>query len=493
MGLIKAAAGAIGSTLHDQWKEAIRCEDMSNDILMVKKTTPTGVISNGSTIIVGPGQCAVIYDNGRVLDATAEDGLYHFDTSTTPSFFAGQFKDTFKEMWQRFTYNGASAKEQCVFFFNIKEIMDNKFGTSTPIPYQDWSHPIPNRMTNTLTPLRVEVRCYGTYTFRISNPATFMQNLSGTADVYYKASVIEQIRSEVMAVFQNVLNELGNSQHKVPVLEMPSQTDEIKQMMDEKIYDEKIRARGLQIECFAVESVTLDEESQKKIDTYEFSSNAYMQQGRMVDAYANAVENAASNANGPATGFMGIGFANMATGGFVQNAAQAPFQAQAEAGNSIDMSQNDPFGGQVAGQPAPQQESQVAINQEQAGQEQVSQQPKQEQNAQPVQEQNAQTQVEQNNQENQEVQPQQVEEQTSPANQEQTAQSQPAQEEITQEQVGGETPVQTEPEQVQLFEEKNVTQEENSQEQNNTKMCLKCGNINPANSKFCNNCGNQLM
>ena len=56
MGLIKAAVGAVGSTLHDQWKEAIRCEDMPNDVLMVKKTTPNGVISNGSTVIVGPGQ-----------------------------------------------------------------------------------------------------------------------------------------------------------------------------------------------------------------------------------------------------------------------------------------------------------------------------------------------------------------------------------------------------------------------------------------------------
>ena len=54
MGLIKAAVGAIGSTLHDQWKEAIRCEDMGNDILMMKKTTPTGVITNKSTVIVGP-------------------------------------------------------------------------------------------------------------------------------------------------------------------------------------------------------------------------------------------------------------------------------------------------------------------------------------------------------------------------------------------------------------------------------------------------------
>ena len=54
MGLIKAGVGAIGGTLHDQWKEVIRCEDMTNEILMVKKTTDTGVITNKSTIIVGP-------------------------------------------------------------------------------------------------------------------------------------------------------------------------------------------------------------------------------------------------------------------------------------------------------------------------------------------------------------------------------------------------------------------------------------------------------
>ena len=326
MGLIRAAAGAVSSTLKDQWKEAIRCEDMPNDVLMVKKTTPTGVITNKSTIIVAPGQCAIIYDNGRVLDATAEEGIYTFDSSSSPSFFAGQFGAVFKEMWQRFTFNGATAKQQAVFFFNTKEILDNKFGTPAPIPFQDWSHPIPNQMTNTLAPLRVQIKCFGKYTFKIINPALFMSTIAGTADIYKKDAIQEQMRAEVIAVFQNVANELGTEKYKVPVLEMPSQTDEIKQMMDEKIFDEKIRERGLSIVCFAVESVTLDEASEKKIDDYELSSNAFMQQGRMVGAYSNAMENAAQNANGAASGFMGLGMMNMASGGMMGGAAQGPWQ-----------------------------------------------------------------------------------------------------------------------------------------------------------------------
>ena len=314
MGLIKAAKSAIKETFGDQFLTAISCEDMGNDILMVKKTNENGIIAKGSRIIVEPGQVALLLDNGKVLDATAEAGVYEFDESSSPSFFAGDFGPVFKEMWERFKFGGADAKEQAVYFFNTKEILDNKFGTPAPIPFQDWSHPIPNQMTNTISPMRVEIKCFGKYTFKIANPALFMSTLAGNVDVYRKDMVVEQLRTEVISVFQNITNELGSEKHKVPVLEMPSYTDEIKQMMDEKVYDEKIRERGLEIVCFAVESVTLDEESEEKIDKYELNSNSFMQQGRMTEAYANAIENAASNEAGSLNGFMGIGIANMATG-----------------------------------------------------------------------------------------------------------------------------------------------------------------------------------
>ena len=123
MGLIKAIGGAIGGTLKDQWLDLIKCDNMDMDTLMVKQTTKTGQISKGSRIIVAPGQAVVIYDSGVVLDASAEEGVYTFDESSSPSFFGGQFGPVFKEMWQRFTYGGTPAKEQAIFFFNIKEIL----------------------------------------------------------------------------------------------------------------------------------------------------------------------------------------------------------------------------------------------------------------------------------------------------------------------------------------------------------------------------------
>ena len=340
MGLIKAIAGSIGGTLSDQWLDLIKCDNMDMDTLMVKQTTKSGQISKGSRILVAPGQVAVIYDSGSVLDATAEEGVYTFDQSSSPSFFGGQFGPVFKEMWQRFTYGGTPAKEQAIFFFNAKEILDNKFGTATPIPFQDWSHAIPNQMTNSLSPMGVNVRCYGKYTFKLDDVAIFMRNHAGTANVVRKKDITEQMRSEVIASFQNVLNEMGNSQHRVPVLELPSYTDEMKQVMDERVFDEPIRARGIRLVSFTVESVSLDDASQAKIDRYEYSSNSMMQQGKIIDV----METAAGNEGGAAGAFMGLGMANMGSGGMTGGAMQNAWNNQGQQTNY------DPYnqGGQAA-------------------------------------------------------------------------------------------------------------------------------------------------
>ena len=315
MGLILAAAGAIGSTMHDQWKEAIRCESLDNNTLMKKVTTPNGVISNGSTVIVGPGQCAIIYDNGRVIDATAEEGVYKFDTSGTPSFFAGQFGAVFKEMWQRFTYNGATAKQQAVFFFNIKEIIDNNFGTPSPVMFQDWSHPVMNARTNSYDPLSVRIRCHGKYTFKISNPAVFMQEIAGTADIYTKDLLIEQMQAEVLDVFNVVLNGLGNSTNKTPVLELPSATPKIKEILLDPASQTAVSKRGIDIVSYAIESISLDEKSQERIDEYQTGGDQYMQAGVLTESFGAGVRAAGENANGAGSGIMGVGMMNMMSGG----------------------------------------------------------------------------------------------------------------------------------------------------------------------------------
>ena len=306
MGLIKAIGSAIGSTMKDQWLDLIKCDDMGMDTLMVKQTTKSGQISKGSRIIVAPGQAVVIYDSGAILDASAEEGVYTFDQSSSPSFFGGQFGPVFKEMWQRFTYGGTPAKEQAIFFFNIKEIMGNKFGTAAPFMFQDWQHPVRNEFGEK-DALYVDIRCYGNYTFKLDDLALFMRQYAGTGNTVKKAEIIEQMRSEVISVLEGVVNSLGNEQNPVGALQIPNKKKEMFDLMNERVFDEPIRKRGIRIVGFNIESVTLTPESQEYLKQYQTGGSSSLSRGSILET----MRTAAGNEGGAGAGFMGIGMAGM--------------------------------------------------------------------------------------------------------------------------------------------------------------------------------------
>ena len=148
MGLIKAGLGALGGTLADQWKEFFYCDSIDKNTLVVKgqkrisgRSSNTrgndNIISNGSVIAVADGQCMIIVEQGKIVEVCAEPGEFTYDTSTEPSIFAGKLgnsiKETFKTIGKRFTFGGDPAKDQRVYYFNTKELVDNKFGTQNPI------------------------------------------------------------------------------------------------------------------------------------------------------------------------------------------------------------------------------------------------------------------------------------------------------------------------------------------------------------------------
>lgn len=326
MGLIKAAVGAVGSTLGDQWKDYITCDSMDENTLVIKKTTPTKQISASSRIQVSPGQVAIIWDSGKILDATAEEGIYTFDASTSPTLFAGQFGAVFKEAWQRFTYNGEPAKEQAIFYVNVKEILGNKFGSQTPIAYDD---PVYRG---------IYIRYFGSYTFKISNPLTFFQNIVGNVgDVYTKATLMQQADAEFVTSLDTAIGQLGIE--GVKYNHLTAQQAKLAEYMNTALAEKWLQLRGMEVVSVALEKITPDDESRERIQKFDNAAMFGQQEyaaGRMIDATSTAMENAASNANGAATGFMGLGMMNMAAGGmmggqsplnYVQPAQPAPVAA----------------------------------------------------------------------------------------------------------------------------------------------------------------------
>ncbi len=331
MGLIKAGIGALGGVLADQWKEFFYCDSLENDVLMVKGQKRVGgrssntkgsdnVISNGSGIAVADGQCMIIVEQGKVVEVCAEPGEFTYDSSTEPSIFSGKLgesiKETFKLIGKRFTYGGDTGKDQRVYYFNTKEILDNKFGTPNPFMFEV----VNKRLGMSRT---VQVRCNGIYSYRISDPILFYTKIAGNvSDIYRRDEIDMQLKTEFISALQPAFAKL--TELELRPAQIPAHTTELKDAMNAALKVEWTDRRGISVESIAMNPITLTEEDMKKINQMEdaatMGSNPFMMAGRMTDAQANAMEAAAANEGGAMTGFMGMGMAMNTNGGF--NAAQ---------------------------------------------------------------------------------------------------------------------------------------------------------------------------
>ena len=331
MGLIKAGIGALGGTLADQWKEFFYCDSLENDVLMVKGSKRVSgrssntkgndnIISNGSGIAVADGQCMIIVEQGKIVEVCAEPGEFTYDSSTEPSIFTGKLgdtiKETFKTVGKRFTYGGDTGKDQRVYYFNTKEILDNKFGTPNPFMFEVVNKRIGMART-------VQVRCNGVYSYKITDPLLFYTKIAGNVDDEYRREEIDmQLKTEFISALQPAFARL--TELELRPAQIPAHTAELKDAMNAALKTEWTDRRGISVESIALNPITLTDEDMKKItqmeDAATMGSNPFMMAGRMTDAQANAMEAAASNPNGAMNGFMGFNMAMGANGGF--NAAQ---------------------------------------------------------------------------------------------------------------------------------------------------------------------------
>lgn len=328
MGLIRAAAGALGGVLADQWKEFFYCDALPNDVLMRKgqkqisgRSSNTkgndNIISNGSGIAVADGQCMIIVEQGRIVEVCAEPGEFTYNNSTEPSIFSGKFgdslKDSFKTFGKRFTYGGDTAKDQRVYYFNTKEILDNKFGTANPIIFE-----VVNKRINMSR--TVQVRCNGVYTYIITDPLLFYTRLCGNvADEFTRDQIDAQLKTEFVDALQPAFGALA--EQELRPAQIPAKANELKAAMNEALKQEWIENRGISVGKIALNPITLTDSDMKKINEMEdaasVGSNPFMMAGRMTNATADAMQTAAGNSAGAMTGFMGMGMVGMGqAGGF---------------------------------------------------------------------------------------------------------------------------------------------------------------------------------
>lgn len=334
MGLINAAKTAIGSVVADQWREYFYCDSLSDDVLMVKgkkrvndnNKGQDNIISNGSIIAVNEGQCMIIVDQGGVVEFCADAGEFIFDRSTEPSIFSGKLgtsvTNTFKTMLTRFTGAGDTMKDQRIYFFNIKEIKKNLYGTATPIPFRVVDEKIGLDMDTVL-------KCNGEYSFQIVDPLLFYKNVAGNqASEYRRTDLISFMKSELLTALQPALGKI--SAIGVRPSAIPSHVTELVDFLNEELSEKWIELRGIKVVSMTMNPPSIPEEDRKMINELQKNAvltNPGMAAATLTAAQAEAMKLAASNeSTGPMMAFAGMNMANAAGG---MNAASL-FQMNAQ-------------------------------------------------------------------------------------------------------------------------------------------------------------------
>ena len=316
MGLVKAAMNAASGAMADQWKEFFYCDALPAEVLAVKGQKRTdrrsankhgneNIISDGSVVAVAEGQCALIVEQGKVVELCAEPGEYTYSTGTQPSLLSGGLKDidgVFAEMGKRFGFGGQAAADQRIYYINTKELVGNKYGTPNPVPFR-----VVDQRAG--IDLDIAIRCFGEYSYRIVNPILFYTNVCGNVENAYTRDALDgQLKTELMTALQPAFARI--SEQGIRYSSQPSHTTELADALNQALSAKWSKLRGIEIVSLGVSGVKASEEDEQMIKDLQRSA-AFMDPTRaaahLVGAQAAAMQAAASNtAAGPAMAFMGV-------------------------------------------------------------------------------------------------------------------------------------------------------------------------------------------
>lgn len=332
MGFIKAAITSASSTLRDTWKEYFTADALDTTTLAVKAHKNArgffnggsdNIITDGSGVVVANGQCAIIVENGVVVDILAEPGEYTYDNSVSPSILTGNLSSTIKatlaEMGRRFQYGGQASADQRVYYFNTKEITGNKFGTPNPIPF---------RVVDERAGIDIDisVKCFGEYSFRITDPVAFYTNNAGNfQDEYTVDMLASQMKAELLSALQPAFAII--SSQGIRYSSLPAKTTELTAALQTSLKD-LWGKRGIELTNGAIESLVADEEDEKMLKQMQRNvayTNPSLAQATLVGAQAQAMMDAAKNSAGAINGFMAM---NMFSQPQMQQQSQQSQQTQ---------------------------------------------------------------------------------------------------------------------------------------------------------------------
>lgn len=256
----------------------IEWTDDSHNTLVFRFPVRDHAIKMGAQLTVREGQAAVFINEGQLADVFTP-GRYELSTANMPVL-------TKLNSW---SMGFESPFKADVYFVDTTLFTDQKWGTQNPITLRDAE----------IGPVRV--RAFGSYAYRVTDPARFMQEVVGTGGRFTTDDIRGQLRSHVISSFTDSLGE-----SKVPVLDLASKYKELGDGLAESMKGD-FDTYGLGLEVFLIENISLPPEVSAMLDKRS-SMGILGDMGKFTQFQAaQAMEKAASNPGGGAADGMGLG------------------------------------------------------------------------------------------------------------------------------------------------------------------------------------------
>lgn len=334
MGIIKAALNAVGGALADSWLEVVEPAPMGENTCIVpgqlitqngksqNKKGSSNIVSNGSIIHVYDGQFMILTDGGKIVDFTAEPGYFKVDNSSMPSLFTGQFGDSIKEAFNRVRFGGVPSQAQKVFYINMQEMKNIKFGTANPVNYFD-----------NFYNAELFIRAHGTYSVHVTDPMKFYEQVIPRSAITNNESVEfqslnQQYCDEFIEALGAAINQYSADGNRISFI--TSKSRELGKYMSNTLDEEWNQLRGMEVVSVGIK-VSYDEESQALINMRNkgaMLSDDRIQKGYVAGNISEGLKDAGSNANGAMAGFVGMGMGMNAGANILGNYPSQPQQPQ---------------------------------------------------------------------------------------------------------------------------------------------------------------------
>ena len=291
--------------IRKQFIDVIEWPNPGDDTLMWRFPAEDQEIQTGATLVVRESQQALFVDEGKTADLFGA-GTHLLTTQTLPLL-------TNLKNWDKFF---ASPFKSDVYFFNLRQQLGRRWGTAQPVTVRDSEFGV------------VQLRAFGMYDYRISDPAKLFSEVTGVVAQYSREALDEPLRNVVMTRLASVFGSSG-----IAFLDMAANQVLLSQKMAELLAPDFARL-GLTLERFSVESVTLPEAIQKALDE-RISMGVVGDLNRYTQYQtASASPLAAQNEGGLAGIGAGVGVGAAIGQAMATNMNAAPSAAPQAAGNN---------------------------------------------------------------------------------------------------------------------------------------------------------------